>query len=163
MKSRKLTKSKPEVLIYSVQGSQPWPFRAWGTHIRLLKNSRLLDLGPAAQSYSLKEKYMLISFTVRSHVIFAFKKILAYWDQRSKPSHIRLKNCSAINFRPKMFENWKNVSEMIFLKWCFWNDVSEMIMKCDEMPQLIAVKVCLGWSSTEAYFQLVAQILVLDY
>ena len=71
VKIRKLTKSKPEVLIYSVQGSQPWPFRAWGTHIRLLKNSRLLDLGPAAQSYSLKEKYMLISFTVRSHVIFA--------------------------------------------------------------------------------------------
>ena len=54
----------------------------------------------------------------------------------------------------------------MFLKWCFWNDVSEMIMKCDEMPKLIAVKVCLGWATNrgilsacspnpEAYFQLV--------
>ena len=42
-----------------------------GTHIRLLTISRLLDLCPAALSYSLKEKFMLIGFPVRSHVIFA--------------------------------------------------------------------------------------------
>ena len=48
VKIKKLTKIKEEVLIYSIQGGQPWPFRAWGTHIRLLKNSRLLDLCPTA-------------------------------------------------------------------------------------------------------------------
>ena len=78
LKIRKSTESTERVLIYSNQRSQPWPFRAWGTHTRLKKNSRLLDPCPGTQSYSLK------------------KKIHAYWLRGPKSCHIRLKNNSCL-------------------------------------------------------------------
>ena len=117
-----------------------------GTHIRLKKVSRLLDLCPATQSYSLKKSFMLIGPPARSHVILALKKKPAYWDQGSKPSHIRLEKYSAINFRVKMFEKQKNDQK------CIRNYLNDNI--AHRHSSIVVFLLGLGWSRPQLKYGL---------
>ena len=56
-----------------------------------------------AQSYTLKEKYSLIGIPAQNHLVHAKRKIFAYWDPSSQPSHTRLKPYTAITHRGVTF------------------------------------------------------------